>query len=105
MRQAITVEQYEALPEPQREAIYYWAKKHGYHHLLTIGQMLEFLFEKHGALFLLKTYWNSKRKILQWKYLDDRYIRDEMKDALWDACRDELAASAYKSQVKNKVKV
>ena len=47
MKQHITQEQYEELTDTQQKILLAWTIKRGYGHILTIGQMIEFLDERY----------------------------------------------------------
>lgn len=90
MKQAITIEQYQELPEKSQLYFLEWMEKRGYKHLATIGQMLEFvdahipkpiLFRRHTKNFT-QHYWSVQAELKEYA--------DELCDALWETVKDIL---------------
>jgi hypothetical protein len=86
MKQHITQEQYEELTDAQQKILLAWTIKHSYGHILTIGQMIEFL-DEHYDLSLDK----------QISFTGDVYLH--LKAIIWD--KDEEPCDILWAKVKN----
>lgn len=105
MKQHITIEQLNELPEEVKEKLSYWVSGKRYRNssLMTIGQMIEFLienakFEEEDWLVDTLTFWTVKDEIskvrgdfsIQWSNNDEVEEIGELCDALWGCCKEVL---------------
>lgn len=108
MRQHITEEQLKELTDLQRQALLNYTEEKGWYPQFTrptlmlhtfnkylsdcigIGQMIEFLDEHKKGWGITRPYPEENDQRIRLGYLNYMFIKEELCDALWEACKEVL---------------
>lgn len=94
MKQHITMADLNQLSESQKENLLVWlgVDRFGYDGFtwkdarLSIGEMIEYL----GLPLEISSEWCEEHEHTIWYINDERYLEDELCDALWSAVKEQL---------------